>query len=92
LAKPKADVIPEELDTGAHSPITHGLFHLLDAAEVGQCGPARLGRRHARGSPFIRDHVDVSADLIVKLALNLLLAQEIPNAVFDTRSKSHPAL
>jgi hypothetical protein len=58
--------------------IAHCLLHLLSSAEVDKSRAVRLCSRHAGGDSLVRDHFDVSANLIVKLALNLLPPKEVP--------------
>jgi hypothetical protein len=73
-----AHILPEQLDASTCALIAHRLLHLLNSAEVGQRSAARLRRRQAGGDSLVRDHFDVSANLIVKLALNLLFPKEVP--------------
>ena len=69
--------------------IAHRLLHLLDASGFGLCGAAGLGRGHAGGDPFVGHHFHVGAHFIVKLALDLRLAEKIAQSALDAGPEFH---
>jgi hypothetical protein len=90
LAHAVARVLPEKLDACANAELAHCLFYLLDTSKFRESGATGFGDRHASRDPFVSDRVDISTDLLVKLALELPLSEDILKDAPDTRYKSHP--
>jgi hypothetical protein len=65
----------EDLRPDAGATIPHSLLDLIDTAGVGLCGAPGFGRGHAGHDPFVRDHIDVDTNFIVKLTLDLPLPE-----------------
>jgi hypothetical protein len=89
LAQSIACILPKKLEAGAGAVVAHRLLYLLDAAKLRKREAARLRRRHAGGDSFVRNHIHIRAQLIVKLPLNLLFPEEISQEAVDPRPEFH---
>lgn len=69
--------------------VAHCLLGGLRAAQLRQRGTASLRLRHSFGDAFVGQQIHVAADFVIEIPLDILLMQQVAEAVDDAGCKSH---
>ena len=83
------DILPELFEERAVPRVAHLFLDLLEALQLDERGAPRLGVRHAGAPPLVGRHVEVGAQLVVELALDARLAEDVPQKARESRGQGH---
>jgi hypothetical protein len=82
-------ILTRLFEHGAGPPVTNALPGLSESAELNQRGATRFLWRQAAGSLLLGCQFDVSAQLLIQIAVDLPLPNEVPEQAGEPCAHGH---